>query len=95
MEKFSKPADKNGHVLLPGIRTPYDGMHSAFSIDGSKVGVHYRSTLFADLNLEIKYPQKLNATAKNRFQILNLHSKKKHFTKKIVLKKKYRCILIM
>ena len=28
-------------------------LHCAFYIYGSKVGAHYRSTLFADLNLEI------------------------------------------
>ena len=28
-------------------------LHCAFSIYGSKVRAHYRSTLFADLNLEI------------------------------------------
>ena len=42
--------------------TPFDGTDSAmyaviydcaFSIYGSKVGAHYRSTLFTDLNLEI------------------------------------------
>ena len=30
-------------------------IHCAFSIYGSKVGAHYRSTLFSDLNLEITY----------------------------------------
>ena len=30
-------------------------IHCAFSIYGSKVGAHYRSTLFTDLNLEITY----------------------------------------
>ena len=30
-------------------------LHSAFYIYGSKVGVHYRSTLFEDLNLEITF----------------------------------------
>ena len=30
-------------------------LHCAFYIYGSKLGAHYRSTLFADLNLEITY----------------------------------------
>ena len=35
------------------LNNPCSYLHCAFYIYGSKVGAHYQSTLFADLNLEI------------------------------------------
>ena len=54
------PVMINESSYLLDIRTPFEGtaMQSftlCFSISGSKVGAQYRSTLFADPNLEISH----------------------------------------